>query len=227
MNPALTEIAFVLDRSGSMAAVQFAAIQGFNQFLRDQQALPGQAHLSLVLFDDQYDVLTTSLPVAEVTSLDAQSYVPCGSTALLDAIGRTIDELGARLAALPEANRPGKVIVAILTDGEENASARFTWPMIAERIKHQTEVYQWEFFFLGAGQDAIATASMLSIAAHNAATFAGDAASIHACTESVSRKTKALRSKAAGFVLAEEQADIVRPMGEILKEEDQKRRGKN
>ncbi len=127
MKKNLTEIAFILDRSGSMSSVAQAAIAGFNSFLHDQQAAPGQARLTVVLFDDEYLVPIQSLPVDEVIPLDHTTYVPRNSTALLSAIGRTIDELGARLANLPETARPGKVIVAILTDGLENASQRETW----------------------------------------------------------------------------------------------------
>jgi hypothetical protein len=100
-----------------------------------------------------------------------KTYAPDGGTALLDAIGRTIDETGARLAAMPEAERPGKVIIAILTDGEENSSRTFTWAQISDKIRHQQEVYKWEFLFLGANQDAIATAARIHIGRHNSATF--------------------------------------------------------
>ena len=158
MNPNHTEIAFILDRSGSMASMVEPAIAGFNSLLSEQQTLPGSARFSLVLFDDHYEVPVASMPIAEVQPLNTNTYQPRGSTALLDAIGRTIDELGARLANAPEAERPGQVLVAILTDGEENASRQFTWKDISDRIRHQTDVYQWRFLFLGANQDAIATA---------------------------------------------------------------------
>ena len=112
-----SEIAFVLDRSGSMESCREAAIEGFNSFLLDQQKTEGLAKLTLVLFDNEYLVPIDALPVAEILPLNNDSYVPRGATALLDAIGRTVDELGTRLAALPEQDRPGQVIVAILTDG--------------------------------------------------------------------------------------------------------------
>src|SRR5438105_3099930 len=121
-NAHYSEIAFVLDRSGSMKSCQQAAIEGFNQFLTDQQKTDGLAKLTLVLFDDEYLVPISSIPVEEVVSLTHDTYQPRGCTALLDAIGQTIDNLGQRLAALAEKDRPGQVIVAILTDGLENAS---------------------------------------------------------------------------------------------------------
>jgi len=100
-----------------------------------------------------------------------KTYAPDGSTALLDAIGRTIDETGARLAAMSEADRPGKVIIAILTDGEENSSGTFTWAQISDMIRHQQDVYKWEFLFLGANQDAIATAARMNISRNSSANF--------------------------------------------------------
>jgi hypothetical protein len=108
------------------------------------------AKLTLILFDDEYLAPIDALPVAEILPLDNESYVPRGSTALLDAIGRTIDELGARLASLPEQDRPMQVIVAILTDGLENSSQNYTWQKIADAIKQQSEQYRWTFLFLGA-----------------------------------------------------------------------------
>lgn len=231
MNPDLTEIAFVLDRSGSMQTIAPAAVAGFNEFLREQQAAPGQARFTLVLFDDAYETPADALPIAEVVPLEnGHTFVPRGSTALLDAVGRCVDDLGARLAATPEADRPCKVIVAILTDGEENASRRFTWADVSDRIRHQREVYGWEFLFLGANQDAIATASRMNIAAANAAAYAHDAAGAAASTKSASRKVRALRASAAaaGASLAAfpPPEDLAKPLSEILGEEDTKERGK-
>jgi hypothetical protein len=225
MNPHLTELAFILDRSGSMGSVADAAIDGFNHFLFTQQTAPGQARLTLVLFDDEYLVPASSLPVVEVVPLDHTTYVPRNSTALLDAIGRTIDELGARLAALAPADRPGKVIVAILTDGLENASRHYTWRDVSARIRHQTDVYQWEFLFLGANQDAIATAAQLSIAAQNAATYHADGIGHGAGTAALARKITALRPT-PGPATPEDLEAMAAPMQALVQEEDGKRRGK-
>ena len=224
MNTALSEIAFILDRSGSMQPLVEPAISGFNRFLAEQQAAPGLARLTLVLFDDEYLVPVESIPVAEVVPLDTTTYVPRASTALLDAIGRTIDELGARLTALPEESRPGKVIVAILTDGLENASRHFTWRDVSARIRHQSEVYKWQFLFLGANQDAIATAAQLSIGANDAATFVADGAGHQAGTAAFSRRAIALRRQASGDATLAEVADAATPLQTLVKEEDEKRR---
>jgi hypothetical protein len=227
MNTQLTELAFILDRSGSMGSVAGAAIEGFNHFLHAQQAAPGQARLTLVLFDDEYLMPAASWPVAEVLPLDRTTYVPRNSTALLDAIGRTIDELGARLAALPDAERPGKVIIAILTDGLENASQRYTWGDVAARIRHQTQVYQWEFLFLGANQDAIATAAQLQIATTNAASFRSDAIGHRSSSAAIGRKMAAMRACASGAPSPAEEGIAFAPMQELVSEEDEQRRRKS
>ena len=225
MNQSLTEIAFVLDRSGSMSSVAESAVAGFNEFLRDQQTTPGEARFTLALFDDEYLLPAHALPVGEVRPLDASTYVPRGSTALLDAIGRTVDDLGVRLAATPAAERPGKVIVAILTDGYENASQRYTQADIAARIRHQRDRYGWQFLFLGANQDAIATAARMNIGAHDAATFQADAAGARASFKSTSRKASAHRMMAFAPA-APVPADLHRPLSEIVADEDRLERSK-
>jgi len=221
-NPHYSEIAFVLDRSGSMKSCQQAAIEGFNQFLADQQKTDGLAKLTLVLFDDEYLVPISSIPVEEVVSLTDDTYQPRGCTALLDAIGQTIDNLGQRLAELAEKDRPGQVIVAILTDGLENASQRFTWKEIAGKIKHQTDTYKWIFLFLGANQDAIATAANLSIAANNAANYVADAAGSKAGQAAFSRKMSALRRASMDSASVSERLDAEAPLTQIVSEEDRK-----
>ena len=219
-----SEIAFVLDRSGSMESCREATIGGFNSFLQEQQKTEGLARLTLILFNDEYLVPIDALPVAEILPLSSDSYVPRGSTALLDAIGRTIDELGARLAALSEKDRPLQVIVAILTDGLENSSQDYTWQQIADVIKQQSEQYRWTFLFLGANQDAIATAAQMNIKATNAAAYVADAAGLHASASSLTRKVRALRRVSMGTASVEECHDAAAPMSGIVAEEHQKER---
>jgi hypothetical protein len=225
MNKNYTEIAFILDRSGSMADCRDAAIEGFNRFLREQQQTEGLAKLTLVLFDDEYLVPVQSLPVQEVLGLNTETYVPRNCTALLDAIGTTIQDLGGRLSAMAEKDRPGQVIVTILTDGLENASQKFTWKDVGAMIKAQTETYKWTFLFLGANQDAIATAAQISIAAGNAATYAADSVGSRSSHRSLSRKTSAMRKMSMGTATPQEEADAAAPMSKIVMEEDQKERG--
>lgn len=217
MNPNLVEIAFILDCSGSMSSLREQAIAGFNHFLADQARQPGDARLTLVLFDDEYLVPVDAAPLCDVAPLNAATYVPRNTTALLDAIGLTVDRLGQRLANTPEPDRPGQVIVAILTDGLENASTRYTWQDIASRLRHQQEKYRWRFLFLGANQDAIATAARLNIGRADAATFRADGVGIQASTVSVSRKTAALRRAARGHAAGQ---DLAKPMQDIVAEEN-------
>jgi uncharacterized protein YegL len=142
MNQNLTEIAYVLDRSGSMETLQEAAISGFNSFVKEQLKAPGEANLSLLLFDDEFLQICDRLPLKEVRGLNAKTYVPCGSTALLDAIGKTIKALGKQLTKEPEESRPGNVTIAIYTDGYENSSTEFTMEQINRMITHQRKKIQ-------------------------------------------------------------------------------------
>lgn len=168
-----TEIAFVLDQSGSMESIKAGTLEGVNAFLTQQRAenTTFPVRFSLTLFSTVLETRYSSVPMTEVPDLDDRTYLPDGGTALLDAIGFTIDGLGKRLADTPVAERPGKVIVAIMTDGEENSSRRFDWAAISDKIRHQREVYQWEFLFLGANQDAIATAGRMNISHRDSVNF--------------------------------------------------------
>lgn len=159
----LTEIVCIVDRSGSMQSLRESAVRGFNTFLAEQKKLPGAATLTYVQFDHEYDVVHDGKPIQLIPELTADTFVPRGDTALLDAIGRTMNDVGSRLSRTPEDQRPGKVIVVILTDGQENASKEFTRQKILEMINHQRDMYQWEFVYLAANQDAFAVAKGLGI----------------------------------------------------------------
>jgi len=207
-----TEIAFILDRSGSMTSIAESAVSGFNELLAQQQAEHDvtPVRMSLVLFNEGHEVPFYSTPAPDVLPLDMPTYNPRGNTALLDAIGRTIDETGARLAAMPETERPGKVIIAILTDGEENSSRKFTWIDVQERIRLQTEVYKWEFLFLGANQDAIATAARMNIAAGDSSTFFQRDQSV----------TSAMRATSKSMRFSKLRESKTRSLSEMVSEED-------
>lgn len=201
----LTEIAFILDQSGSMDSIKAGTLEGVNAFL-DQQKRENAAYpvrLSLTLFSTKIEARHSSIPVTEVPSLNDTTYLPDGGTALLDAIGITIDSLGKRLADTPEAERPGKVIVAIMTDGEENSSRQFTWEQISEKIKHQTDVYKWEFLFLGANQDAIATASPMNIEPDSSTTYFQRDGSSRSAVFAMSRSVRARKARAVAAPLSD------------------------
>ena len=165
-----SKIAVIMDRSGSMASVHEANVNGYNEFVNGQKLTPGTADLMLIMFDDHFEVRYDQ-PLAQVAPMLLTDFVPRGSTALNDAIGRTIVEVGAILARMPESDRPGKVILVILTDGEENASKEFTREKVARMIGHQREVYKWEFVFLGANQDAVLTGNEYNIPSSASITY--------------------------------------------------------
>jgi uncharacterized protein YegL len=194
MNDNLSEIVCIVDRSGSMDAIREDAIGGFNTFLSDQKQQPGEAMLSLVLFNHEYKLLHDHVDINKVPKLDKRSYKPQGMTALLDAVGRTIDAIGQRLSDTPEKERPSKVIVAILTDGLENASRDYSRGKVAALIQQQRDVYQWEFIFLAANQDAIASAQSISIHARDSVSFQSTGEGVRHAYASMSREVTRRRS---------------------------------
>ena len=154
MKKDLTEIVIVLDESGSMSSCKSDTIGGFNEFLSTQKKIKGEANVTLVKFSDYYKVVNDGTALEHVSPLNESNYTPSYSTALLDAVGRTINSVGNRLSSLPEDQRPEKVIFAVITDGYENASKEFTREKIFEMVTHQKTKYNWEFLFLGADIDA-------------------------------------------------------------------------
>lgn len=168
MKKGLTKIVFVIDRSGSMQTVATDMIGGFNRFIKTQKENKvGECIVTLNQFDDIFENVYKNVLVENVEELTDKTYVPRNMTALYDAVGRTIDEVGAELAALPEEERPEKVLVVILTDGLENASNTFKRKDVQEKIKLQTETYKWEFIYIGANQDSWAVGESLGIAGAN------------------------------------------------------------
>jgi uncharacterized protein YegL len=195
MKEGFTEIISLVDRSGSMQSILDDAIGGFNIFLAAQQRQPSEAELSLILFDHEYQVVHQAVDIQQVEPLNQDTYVPRGSTALLDAVGKTIDAVGERLAATPESERPSQVIVSILTDGYENASQTYSKPKVAEMIKHQTEKYNWAFEFQAANMDAFAAAKELSIAPDRVVQFEATSEGVREAFDQQSQRISAMRSK--------------------------------
>jgi len=145
-NNDLVEIVLVLDRSGSMASIRDDMEGGFKTFIEEQKKAPGQAVVSLYQFDGQFETCFEEKPLAEVTGL---GLVPRGNTALHDAVGQSINLVGARLAKKDEAARPGGVVVLVITDGQENASKGFTQREVLKMVEHQSARYKWQFLYLG------------------------------------------------------------------------------
>lgn len=171
MRENLTEMVFVLDRSGSMSGLAADTIGGFNELIEKQKKIEGDAYVTTVLFDHEYEVLHDHVALEEVAPLTDKEYFARGSTALLDAVGRTIDSVGARLAATAEDERPEHVVFVITTDGMENSSREYTAKRVRGMIEHQQQKYSWQFVFLGANMDAVSEARNLGISAKYAADF--------------------------------------------------------
>lgn len=200
-NPNLTHLYFLLDRSGSMQSIKDDTEGGFDAFIAEQRSQPGECRVTLAQFDDQYEEVYRDVPVADVPPL---SLSPRGSTALLDSIGRLLGEAGARLAALPEHERPGVVIVGIMTDGHENSSRELTHAQVKALIERQTSEYAWQFIYMGADQDAIEVGSSIGVAATNSMTYGrGRVAAAMAAT---SRNIGLTRSAVAAGASAKEAA---------------------
>jgi len=182
-----TDITIVLDRSGSMQAVADDTIGGFNRFLLDQKQAPGDGVLTLVQFDHEYEFVHKAKPLAEVPALSRQTFVPRGQTALLDAIGRTLNDTFDRLAKTDESQLPDSVIFVILTDGHENASREFSRETVFKQITERQEKQRWRFVFLGANQDAIETGERLGIDRRSSLSYAANANGTRASLKSLSR----------------------------------------
>jgi len=177
MDQNLTEIVFILDRSGSMGGLENDTIGGFNGFVK-KQVKAGQTSLTTVLFDDKYEILHNGVDAGNVTLTDRE-YFTRGSTALLDAVGKTINDVGKRLYETAEESRPGKVIFVITTDGLENASREFSYDEVKRMITHQTEKYDWEFVFMGANIDVAKEGDKLGIKTDQSFVFESTAKGIY------------------------------------------------
>jgi uncharacterized protein YegL len=169
MKKDLCELIVVIDESGSMGSVVNDTIGGFNTFLDTHQKLPGEARLTLVKFDTRYEIVYNGLDVKTVKAMDKNLYSPSGMTALLDAVGKTIDEVGDRLSKTPEEERPEQVVFMIITDGEENSSREYSLEQIKQKTEQQQKDYNWQFVFMGADQDAWNNAGKMGV--HNSVNF--------------------------------------------------------
>ena len=174
MKKDLTELVFILDRSGSMGGLESDTIGGYNVMLSKQKKECGEAVITTVLFDDQYELLHDRIPLKGVRSISEIEYFVRGTTALLDAIGKTIHKIGNAQKNTAEDERAEKVLFVITTDGQENASQEYSYDKIKAQILRQQDKYGWEFIFLGANIDAIAEAGRFGIRADRAANYHAD-----------------------------------------------------
>jgi len=174
MKKGLTELVFILDKSGSMGGLEADTIGGYNSMLAKQQALEGECFITTVLFDNNYELLHDRININAVSPITEKEYQVGGSTALLDAIGLTIHKIGNAQRHTADDYRAEKVMFVIITDGEENSSREYTAEKIKAQIERQKSKYGWEFVFLGANIDAVQTSGKFGISADRAVDYLAD-----------------------------------------------------
>ena len=204
-NPNKTAIAVLMDRSGSMFAIQADAEGAINAYIDEQRKLDGECTVRLAQFDTTYEDVYKS---TDINKVGKYSLVPRGGTALTDGIAKLVVDFGQELAALPEDERPGNVIVVIVTDGEENSSVEYTAEGVKSLIDEQTNKYNWNFVFLAAGQDAIKTGAHYGFAATSSLTF--NAQNIGQTVAAASAYTTTYRSTGHAEFSDEDRANAVK-----------------
>lgn len=192
-----TELVFILDRSGSMRGMEDDTIGGFNAMLDKQRALGGECHITTVLFDHEYELLHDGIAIADVAPITRKQYEVRGSTALLDAIGRTIQRIDGQQERWGRGGRAAKVLFVIITDGYENASTHYSSAEVKRMIEHQKKAQDWEFIFLGANIDAVETARHYGIDANRAVDFHADKKGMHVSFETMADTVSLFRSQEA------------------------------
>lgn len=197
MKKGLTELVFVLDKSGSMGGLETDTIGGYNAMLKKQQLVDGDCYITTVLFDNHYVLLHDRIDIKAVGPITEKEYQVGGSTALLDAIGNTINKIGNAQKHTAENYRAEKVMFVIITDGEENASREFSAERIKQMIEHQKNTYSWEFVFLGANIDAVKTAADFGISADRAQNYHADSDGVELNFRVVSEAVTSFRECAA------------------------------
>ena len=215
MKKNLTELVFILDRSGSMAGLEADTIGGFNAMIEKQRGEPGEAVISTVLFDNETEVIHDRVSLDRVPALTEKEYDVRGCTALLDAVGGAIHHIGNVHKYAREEDRPERTLFIFTTDGMENASREYTYDRVRKMIEHEREKYGWEFLFLGANIDAAREAARFGISEDRAANYHADREGTAVVYEAMSEAVCSVRS--------------CRPMSADWKrrvDEDFKKRGK-
>ncbi len=207
MKKVITELVFVLDKSGSMAGLEGDTIGGYNAMLEKQKAVEGECRITTVLFDNNYELLHDRLDIRAVGPMTEKEYFVGGSTALLDAIGRTISKIGNVQKHTAEGYRADKVLFVIITDGEENASREYSAEKVRAQIERQKERYGWEFIFLGANIDAVEAAGRFGINADRAQTYHADSQGVALNFDAVGEAVTSYRMCA---VVPEDWSDKIR-----------------
>ena len=193
-NKEVVDVIFILDRSGSMGGLESDTIGGFNSVLEKQRKIDGKAFITTVLFDDQYELLHDRVDIAKVSNITEKEYFVRGSTALLDAIGKTIAKEKAIQDTLPKGEKATKVLFIIITDGLENASQEYSSSTVKKLIETQKEKYGWEFLFLGANIDAIETAGSIGISPERAVNYKSDSVGTKKNYDTLNKAVEEVRS---------------------------------
>lgn len=197
MRKGLTEVVFILDRSGSMSGLEADTIGGFNSMIEKQRKEEGEAYISTVLFDDQTEVLYDRVPVGKIEPMNDRQYYVRGCTALLDAIGGAIHHIANVHKYAREEDRPEKTLFVIITDGMENASHLYTYEKVKKMVEMEKEKYGWEFLFLGANIDAVEVAGRFGIGADRAINYECDRAGTQLNYQVLSQTMSAVRKSSS------------------------------
>lgn len=194
MKKGLSEIIFILDASGSMTNLAADTIGSFNSLIEEQKKDPGETYITTVLFNNYHNVLHNHISVKDVEPITQKDYLTFGTTALLDTVGKTIDNIGERLFNTDECERPEKIIFVIITDGLENASKEYSKSKVKEMIEHQQNKYSWTFMFLGANMDAVSEGSSLGIDSNYSKTYTASSIGTETLYRAVSKGISNLKT---------------------------------
>ena len=222
MKENLTEVVFILDRSGSMSGLEADTIGGFNSLIEKQKKEPGEALISAVLFDDRQEVVYDRVPVEKVERMTDKVYYVRGCTALLDAIGNAVNHIGNVHKYAREEDRPEKTMFIITTDGMENASRHYSFSRVKELVERQKEKYGWEFMFLGANIDAVKIAGRFGISEERAFDYECDSIGTQLNYEVMSSAVSAVRRSKSKVELNAAMSEC----GAIIREDYEKRHKK-
>lgn len=189
-----TDLIFLIDRSGSMSNISSDMIGGYNEFIKKQKELPNECFVSFYQFDDKYETVFERVNLKNVMDLTNKTYSPRGNTALYDAIGKTINSYGKYLSDLEENKRPERILFVVMTDGMNNSSSEFTDVKVKEMVKHQTDIYKWDFVFLCSNIDAWESGNSLGISNKTTLQFANSPDSVKHAFMSLSANALSYRS---------------------------------
>lgn len=209
MKTNLTELVFILDRSGSMGGLEGDTIGGFNSMLKKQKTEPGECRITTILFGNEYEVLHDRIDIKAVSSITENEYFVRGQTALLDAIGKTINKIGGVQKNTAEDYRAGKVLFVITTDGMENASREFSNAKVKSMIEHQKGKHGWEFIFLGANIDAVEVADRFGVDRSRAQNFHNDSEGVALNYEVLSQTVASFRAAPQGATLSDDWSEEI------------------